>query len=217
MAHRREPLGYEGFGRIISVSRETMDRLKAYVELLVRWNSRINLVSRNTIGDVWRRHILDSAQLYSRISTRAQSLVDLGAGAGLPGVVLAIMGMPEVHLIEADNRKVVFLKEALRVSQTTAIIHPMRIDRVKPFPTDVVTARGLAPLPELLEMSERFRGLRTQCLFLKGAQVEAELTKAAKAWKMRCHRFSSLSDPSGCILQLEDIFGHTSSGGNPRS
>jgi 16S rRNA (guanine527-N7)-methyltransferase len=194
-----------------NVSRETMDRLKAYVALLVSWNRRINLVSRNTIGDIWRRHILDSAQLYPHIPSQARVLVDLGTGAGLPGLVLGILGVPEVHLVEADNRKVAFLKEALRVSSTRAYVHAERIDRVKPMIADVVTARALAPLPELIEMSERFRRLETRCLFLKGASVEAELTNAAKAWRMRVERFSSLSDPSGCVLQLEDIVGHSSS------
>ena len=214
--HGREPLKPDAFARMLDVSRETMDRLRAYVELLVSWNRRINLVSRNTIGDIWRRHILDSAQLYPHIPTKARILVDLGTGAGLPGLVLSILGVPEVHLVEADNRKVAFLREALRVSGTKAQLHVARIDRVKPILADVITARALAPLANLLEMSEGFRGANTQCLFLKGGQVEAELTDASRAWTMRIERFPSLSDPSGCILQLEDIVGHSSSRGDDR-
>lgn len=210
----REPLGPDAFARIIAVSRETMDRLKAYVDLLVRWNQRINLVGRNTIGDVWRRHILDSAQLYAYISPHARILVDLGSGAGLPGLVLGILGVPELHLVESDNRKVAFLREALRITGTKANIHATRIDRVKPMVADTVTARALAPVSELLEISERFRGPGTRCLFLKGAGVETELTAAAEAWKMRLTRFPSVSDPSGCILQLEDIVGLTGSRGS---
>jgi len=153
----REPLGPDAFARMLDVSRETMDRLKAYVDLLVSWNRRINLVSRNTIGDIWRRHILDTAQLYPHIQTQARILIDLGSGAGLPGVVLGIFGVPELHLVEADNRKVAFLKEALRVSGTKGQVHAARIDRVKPIAADVITARALAPLPELLTLSQRFR------------------------------------------------------------
>jgi 16S rRNA (guanine527-N7)-methyltransferase len=215
-SHGREPLGPDAFARMLNVSRETMDRIRAYVELLTRWNQRINLVSRNTIGDIWRRHILDSAQIYPHIPTQARILVDLGTGAGLPGLVLGIFGVPELHLVESDNRKVAFLREALRVSGTKAQIHNSRLDRVKPIIADVITARALAPLPELLEMSERFRGVETRCLFLKGGQVEDELTAASRAWKMRIERFPSLSDSSGCILQLEDIVGHSSSRGNDR-
>jgi 16S rRNA (guanine527-N7)-methyltransferase len=212
----REPLGPEAFARMVDVSRETMDRLKAYVELLVSWNRRINLVSRNTIGDIWRRHILDSAQLYPHIPTKARVLVDLGSGAGLPGLVLGIFGVPELHLVEADNRKVAFLREALRVSGTKGQIHAARIDRVKPIAADVITARALAPLPELLALSQRFCRTDTRCLFLKGAQIDAELGDANRAWKMRIERFPSLSDPTGCILQLEDIVGHSSSRGDDR-
>ena len=213
----REPLRPDAFARMLDVSRETMARLEAYVELLVSWNRRINLVGRNTIGDVWRRHILDSAQLCPHIPTKARILVDLGSGAGLPGLILGILGVPELHLIEADNRKVAFLREALRVSGTKAQLHAMRIERMKPIPADVVTARALAPLPELLETSQRFRKSATRSLFLKGGQVEAELSEASRAWTMRIERFPSLSDPSGCILQLEDIVGRSSSRGTAGS
>jgi 16S rRNA (guanine527-N7)-methyltransferase len=214
--YEREALAPDAFARMLDVSRETMDRLRAYVELLVSWNRRINLVSRNTIGDIWRRHILDSAQLYPHIPTKARIVVDLGTGAGLPGLVLGIFGVPELHLVESDNRKVAFLREALRVSGTNARIHNGRLERVKPLTADVVTARALAPLPGLLEMSERFRGAGTRCLFLKGSQVEDELTEARQAWNMRIERFASLSDRSGSILQLEDIVGHSSSRGDDR-
>src|SRR5580698_1274690 len=91
----RLPLGPTGFARVTGVSRETLDRLVAYVELLELWNRRINLVGRNTIGDIWRRHILDAAQLYPMLPARTKVLVDLGSGAGLPGLVLALMGVPE--------------------------------------------------------------------------------------------------------------------------
>jgi 16S rRNA (guanine527-N7)-methyltransferase len=196
-------LGINGFQRLTSVSRETLDQLKDYVDLLTAWNRRINLVGRETIGDVWRRHILDSAQLFPLIPPKARSLVDLGSGAGLPGLVLAIMGVPEVHLIESDQRKVVFLREALRVTSARAVIHPIRIDRVPSFMTDVITARALAPLSELLKISQRFRGPKTISLFLKGRRVEQELTDTVKMWNMRIDRQPSLTDELGCILRLE--------------
>ncbi|HZB92900.1 MAG TPA: 16S rRNA (guanine(527)-N(7))-methyltransferase RsmG [Stellaceae bacterium] len=199
----RTPLGIGGFAKLTGVSRETLDRLAKYVELLTSWNRRINLVGRDTIGDVWRRHILDSAQLFPLIPREARRLVDLGSGAGLPGLILAIMGVPEVHLIESDGRKAVFLQEALRVTGAPAVVHARRIDRVPAFAADVVTARALAPLPELLAISERFLGPRSLCLFLKGRMVDEELTEAAKAWHIRVDRRPSLADPSGCILRLE--------------
>jgi len=201
----RVPLGAGGFAKLTGVSRETLDRLNRYVALLDFWNRRINLVGRNTMGDVWRRHILDSAQLFPLLPPNPRVLVDLGSGAGLPGLILAILGVAEVHLIEADARKAVFLREAIRITDAPAIVHAERLDRVKPVTADVVTARALAPLAELLALSERFRGPDTVCLFLKGRSVEAELTEAGKAWKMRITRSPSRSDPSGVVLRLETI------------
>lgn len=199
------PLGIGGFAKLANVSRETLDRLAKYVELLTSWNRRINLVGRNTLGDVWRRHILDSAQLFPLIPREARRLVDLGSGAGLPGLVLAIMGVPDVHLIESDGRKAAFLREAVRITEAPATIHARRIDRVPAFIADVVTARALAPLPELLAISERFLGLDSICLFLKGRMVDEELTETLKTWHIRLDRRPSLTDPSGCILRLEAI------------
>lgn len=208
----RAPLGMEGFAKLCGVSRETLDRLAKYVELLTSWTRRINLIGRDTVGDVWRRHILDSAQLFPLIPPKARSLVDLGSGAGLPGLVLSIMGVPEVHLIESDGRKAVFLREAVRVTGAPAIIHAQRIDRVSGLVADVVTARALAPLPELLAISERFLGPHSVCLFLKGRMVDEELTDVAKSWHTKLDRQPSLTDPSGCILRLEAIARDPSAG-----
>jgi 16S rRNA (guanine527-N7)-methyltransferase len=201
----RVHLGPQGFQRLFHVSRETFDRLALYVELLERWNARINLVGRDTMGDVWRRHLLDSAQLYPLIPQRARVLVDFGSGAGLPGVILAILGVPEVHLVEADQRKAAFLREALRVTGTQARLHVARIEAVAPFPADIVTARALAPLIDLLDLAEPFLTRATQCLVLKGKTADDELTKAGEAWKMRVDRVASASDPSGTILRLETM------------
>src|SRR6185437_15675534 len=123
------PLSRDGFARLTGVSRETLDRLEAYVALLRSWNRRINLVGRATIGDVWRRHILDSWQLQAQLDPEKRPLVDIGSGAGLPGVVLAILGAPAVHLIEVDLRKAAFLAEALRVTGAAAKLWPKRSDR----------------------------------------------------------------------------------------
>src|SRR5579864_8505796 len=103
----RVPLGAGGFQKLSNVSRETLDRLVSYVELLTTWNARINLVGPRTLGDIWRRHVLDSAQLYPHIPQGTHLLIDLGSGAGFPGLVLSILGIPEVHLVEADARKAV--------------------------------------------------------------------------------------------------------------
>lgn len=199
------PLGVLGFAVEAGVSRETMRRLEAYAELLVSWSARINLVGRATLDDVWRRHFLDSAQLRALIPEGTTSLVDLGSGAGFPGLVLSILGVPGVELIEADTRKAAFLREAARVTGAPALIRGCRIEAVAPHAVDVVTARACAPLDRLLTFAEYFIGPRTACLFLKGARAEEELTDAGKGWTMVSSRFPSRADPGGCILLLEQV------------
>ena len=195
----------EAFAEILSVSRETLDRLRAYVDVLARWNARINLVGASSLADVWRRHILDSAQLIRHIDPAARVMVDLGSGAGLPGLILGILGVPEVHLIEADQRKAAFLREAARVTQVPATVHASRVESVKVFTADIVTARALAPLPQLLAWSMPFIGETSVCLFLKGQGLRDELTAAGEKWIMRTQILASLADPTGHILRVEGL------------
>lgn len=199
----RVPLGRDGFARVFSVSRETLERLDAYVALLAAWNRRINLVGASTMGDPWRRHILNSAQLWPHLPPRARVLVDLGSGAGLPGLILAILGVAEVHLVESDQRKAAFLQEAARVTSTLCKIHPVRAEKMPRVAADAVTARAVASLPDLLDMAEPFLVTHSICLFLKGKGVAEELTLAAKTWKMQSRLVASLTDPGGMLAILE--------------
>lgn len=182
-----------------------MARLEAYVALLLTWSTRINLVGRTTLDDLWRRHFLDSAQLMPLIPAGAGNLVDLGSGAGFPGLVLAILGVPGVELIEADSRKAAFLHEAARLTGASVVIRGCRIEAVAPHAADVLTARACAPLQQLLTLGERFIGPQTACLFLKGARAEEELTEAGKAWTMTATRHPSRADPGGSILLLQQV------------
>jgi 16S rRNA (guanine527-N7)-methyltransferase len=202
---RKPPLTAEGFAEIVSVSRETLARLEAYAELLTRWSARINLIGRDTIADLWRRHILDSAQLRRLVPERARSMIDLGSGAGLPGLVLAVLGVPGVELVEADSRKSAFLREAVRITEADAMIRPCRIEAVPRHPVDVVTARACAPLDRLLGLAEPFLAPGSECLFLKGERVEEELTLARKNWTMAVSLSQSRSDPRGVILRLQQV------------
>lgn len=199
------PLGAEGFAAATAVSRETMERLEAYAALLAAWSARINLIGRSTLDDRWRRHFLDSAQLLPLLPEGARSLIDLGSGAGFPGLVLSILGVPRVELVEGDSRKAAFLREAARVTNASAVIRGCRIEAVPPHEVDVITARGCAPLPRLLALSKRFIGSGTVCLFLKGTRAEEELTEAGKAWTMTASRHPSRADRGGCILLLEQV------------
>ncbi|MGH6974296.1 MAG: 16S rRNA (guanine(527)-N(7))-methyltransferase RsmG [Stellaceae bacterium] len=193
----------EGFAKLAAVSRETLDRLQTYVALLTAWNRRINLVGANTIGDVWRRHILDSAQLMPLLPDRTRVVIDVGSGAGLPGLVLAMLGVPEVHLVESDQRKAAFLREAQRVTGTSVTIHGRRAEQMAPMAADAIVARAVAPVDNLLLIVDKFRETHTICLFLKGKGVEEELTHLPPALKMKAQILPSRSDPTGRILRLE--------------
>jgi 16S rRNA (guanine527-N7)-methyltransferase len=132
-------------------------------------------------------------------------LVDLGSGAGLPGLILAILGVSTVHLIEADSRKCAFLREAARVTGTEIVLHPRRFEEVRGLTADVVTARACAPLPKLLDHAADFIDRHSILLFLKGQNLGEELTDARKVWNMREMMYPSASDPSGTILRLEEV------------
>ena len=204
----REGLGElsaEAFAAEFDVSRETLARLSLYLELLQRWQQRINLVGASTLRDPWRRHILDSAQLLHHLPTRVESLIDLGSGAGLPGMVLALLGVSGVHLIEANRRKAEFLRAVARATSAPVTVHGERIEQLTPWPVDVVTARALAPLTRLLVLAAPFLGANTTCLFLKGRSVEHELTAARKSWHMMPRMFVSSSEPSSVVLELRGI------------
>jgi len=182
-------LGPQGFAEIVPVSRETLARLEVYAALLIRWSARINLVGRNTLVDLWRRHILDSAQLQPLVADSARSLIDLGSGAGLPGLVLAILGVPGVELIEADSRKAAFLREAARIAEVDVTIRSCRIQAVPPHPVDVVTARACAPLERLLGLAEPFLADKTECLFLKGEPAVGKIRIAGPRQHHRADAF----------------------------
>src|SRR5215472_15780754 len=155
----------------VDVSRETRDRLEAMVLTLGRWQKAINLVGRTTLEDIWIRHVLDSAQLVSLLPKEAKTLTDLGSGGGFPGLVLAALRPDlEVTLIEADARKGAFLGEASRRMALPKLPKVVigRIEAVPPAPADVLTARALAPLGQLLDWAAHHQAANTICLFHKG-------------------------------------------------
>ncbi len=212
---KQPPLSVSAFRAATNVSRETMDRLERYAGLLEKWNRAINLVARGSLADLWRRHMLDSAQLWPLLPPlqgRPRRILDLGSGAGFPGLVLAIMGTAkgdaEVHLVEADKKKAAFLREAARIAEAPVTLHVQRIESLAPFPVDAVTARACAPLPRLLDYAAPF--LRHQQsgapppvgLFLKGRDVDRELTKAREKWSIDAKLIPSRTDPAARILQI---------------
>lgn len=201
----------EGFRARLAVSRETQDKFCAYADLLRKWNRAINLVSPRTLDDLWSRHFLDSAQLRALLPAPPQAgarvILDVGAGAGFPGLVLALLGCGRVHLVEADQRKAEFLREVIRVTGATAELQARRIEELVPFPVDVVTCRAFASLDRILALTEGFllpkSGDNSPVgLFLKGRRADEELTAAAKTWRLQTERFESETDPEASILRL---------------
>jgi 16S rRNA (guanine527-N7)-methyltransferase len=199
------PLSAEALGEQLHVSRETLERLTVYLELLRRWQGAVNLVGRGTLADPWRRHVLDCAQLAPHVPAGAATVVDLGSGAGFPGMVLSIMGLRGVHLIESNRRKAQFLREVARATGASVQVHAERIERMRGWSADVITARALAPLPRLLVLTERFMTSDSVCLFLKGRTGARELTEARVTWHMEAEMFPSRSEPTGMVLQLRGI------------
>ena len=187
------------------VSRETEARLARYENLLLERNQTLSLISDTTADIVWTRHFLDSAQLLPLIPLPDRPLVDLGTGAGFPGLVLAILGLPDVHLVEHNMQKVAFLRAVVDALDLPVTIHGQKSDAVKPFVAGTVTARALKPLDQLIGFGRRFLGQNSVCLFPKGRRAEEEMAAAARKWHMKAERFPSVTDPDSTIFRLSDV------------
>jgi 16S rRNA (guanine527-N7)-methyltransferase len=200
------PLTPEGFQELCGVSDDDLGRLRAYVALLKKWQAKTNLVSNDSLGDVWRRHVLDSAQLAPLLGAEIKTIADIGTGAGFPGMVLAIIGAAEeVHLIESNERKCAFLREVNRATEAGAIIHNNRVENLQGILVDRVVSRAVASLEKLLQYANPLLKKGGQCLLLKGKKWREELTEAQKKWIINESTVQSLSDPSGMILKLKEI------------
>lgn len=188
----------------LDVSRETEARLREFLCLLLDWNAKINLIANAPEEEIWHRHILDSWQLLPLLPPGP--LADLGSGGGLPGIVIAIGRAEEAHLVESDRRKSAFLMEAARALGLGHVrVHPSRIEAAKLPKVQVVTARALAPLKDLLGNAARILDEGGVAVFPKGRNAETELTAAAPHWLMRTERFESRTDAQATILRLSEI------------
>ena len=199
-----------------NVSRESRARITDYIGLLTKWQRHVNLIGPATLDDVWQRHIADAAQLVPLIESDVKRILDLGSGAGIPGLVLAILLMERqpvtVHLVESTGKKSSFLRRAVLLTGAPAVVHDCRIEKLaKAGPAgplgriDLVTARALAPLPKLLELASPWLQAGATGLFHKGREIDRELTESAKCWRITCVKHPSFVDPKGCILEVNDI------------
>lgn len=194
----------------LSVSDHTEARLRAHLGHLIRWNAAINLVAKSTIPDAWERHVADSAQLVDLAPGNPGHWADLGSGAGFPGFVVAVImaeTSPEtrVTLVEADRRKATFLRESARLLDLDVTVRAERIEDAAPLCADVISARALAPLDQLVTMARPHLRAGGMCLFLKGARIESELATASAAWSFSVERLPSRTDASAEILRLKGL------------
>lgn len=195
---------------LADVSRETSDRLEAYAALLRKWNPAINLVSRQSLDDLWTRHIVDSAQIFDLAPVGARHWADLGSGGGFPGMVVAVLAAeraPElaVTLVESDARKAAFLATVARELGLAPDIRCARIEAVPPLAADVLSARALAPLPLLLAYAERHMAPNAVALFPKGASHDAEIAEALASWHFDLQKHPSMTDPQSATLEIRGL------------
>ena len=186
----------------LNVSRETLDKCAAYLALLEKWQKSVNLVASRTLDIAWQRHILDSGQLARYLPDGCKVILDVGSGAGFPGLVLSIMHDATVHLVESDHKKTVFLQTVIRELDLTAIVHNERIESLPALAPDVITARAFAPLGKAIGLMVPHMAPHTVLLLLKGRNVEEELTEMPDYPIMSAVTYPSLSDPEGVVLQL---------------
>lgn len=201
--------GLQEFAEVFKVPRETIQRLGRYAEILTKWQKRTNLVGPATLPGLWSRHFADSAQLYG-LAPNARLWLDLGSGAGFPGLVIAIIqaGTPDfrMHLVESNRKKCAFLAEVARETKAPVDIHAMRIEELaecaQSLRPDVVSARALAPLPRLFDLAAPFFGERTKGLFPKGREAEAEIAAAREDWEFDFRIHQSLTAEDSHILEV---------------
>ena len=197
----------ESFARAADASPAQVADLERFRELLVQWNAKMNLVGASTLDAFWSRHAWDSAQLL-RFAPDALVWADLGAGAGFPGIVLAILGKGRpgfhVHLVESMAKRCRFLSEAVSLLQLPATVHNARAESLK-LDVDIVTARACAPLSRLLGYAKPYLTGRTQALFLKGQDVASEIQEATISWDFEADLLDSLSDARGRVVRVRRL------------
>lgn len=180
-----------------------------FVERLLHWQARINLIGPSTVRQVWRRHIADSLQVLPLLPKPCRAILDLGSGAGLPGLVLAIAGNLEAHLVESSGKRAAFLRDAARHTGARVMVHDCRIEMLNRATIrariNAVTARALAPLPQLLGLAEPWLAEGVPAFFHKGQHVDDELTEASKSWKFMAMKHPSITEAGSVILEMREV------------
>jgi 16S rRNA (guanine527-N7)-methyltransferase len=191
----------------LNVSRETLDQLDTLVTMLREENSRQNLMSAKSLEDIWSRHIIDSAQLFERAHGQAGPWMDLGSGAGLPGLVLASLD-PDQHVVLVESRKLRWewlQRAAETLSLRRVTVEPMAVEQVKHYKAGLITARAFAPLPKLFGLAHRFSTRETLWLLPKGRSAAEELASTRGAWQCDATMEPSVTDPDSAIIVARNV------------
>ena len=199
------------FIKSLNVSRETLKGFYEYKTLLSKWNEKINLVSKNTLVDIWERHFLDSGQIIKHVEVSGKRWVDVGSGAGFPGLVVALLLRDrkidcDLVVVEKNSKKVFFLNEVIRKLNLSVEVVNDKIDNLEPLNADILTARAFSELNNLIEIAFRHRKKEGICLFLKGENYRIELDKTLNYWFFDYDIVDSLSSSSGKIIRVKKIF-----------
>jgi len=195
------------FQNRFNVSHETYEKLDAFAALLTKWQKKINLVGPKTIETLWSRHIWDSAQLCDHLPAKAKTVLDIGSGGGLPGLIVATLRDVTVHSVESDGRKIAFQRQAMLALglQGKVVLHNNRVESLPPFSVDVITARAFAPLDKILEFAHPFARPGTLWILPKGENVGDELKKATKCWTFHVKQVHSETEKNARLLLLSGV------------
>lgn len=187
------------------VSRETMEDIRRYAQLLEKWQKKINLVSASTLPTLWSRHFYDSFQLKRLFEGKNPKILDIGSGAGFPGLLLSMLDIGEFHMVESNNKKCAFMRQVIREANCNAVVHHERAENLAPFHVDYIISRACASLDKLFNLGRNFIHNETICLFLKGRVAEQEIVEARANWQFEVEKFTSATEESGVILKLSHI------------
>jgi 16S rRNA (guanine527-N7)-methyltransferase len=192
------------------VSRETLERLDLYHALLLKWQKTVNLVARTTVSEAWSRHFLDSVQVFAAAPVHSGPWLDIGSGGGFPGLVCAIVAhekAPDLTftLVDSDVRKCSFLREVARQTGISVTVTTARVEVLPPQDAAIISARALAPLPQLLDWAAPHLGPGGTCLFQKGANHGEELESAAAHWQMEVEILPSVTARDSVILRIRNL------------
>jgi 16S rRNA (guanine527-N7)-methyltransferase len=182
---------------------ETFQLLTEYTDLVLKWNKSINLISKNTIDDIWTRHIKDSMQLMNYLN-KTDYVIDIGSGAGFPAIVLSILGVHNITLVESDIRKTVFLLQAAKISSNNIIVKNLRVENFK-SECDVITSRAFASLIDIFKYTQNIF-VRNKYLLMKGKNYLNEIEAAKEKWNFDIKIYDSLSSMDGKILEIKNLW-----------